>query len=245
MLTSEFQHAWREKQPLAPQITTRSVGNYEVFLNFARVQYMIQTYTAPKTNDVFCGKRAHIVANEQIETLSLAHSDWLVLVNANPIDEFHSLLVASDHREQRVTRFIVEDFCTASELHPDISIGFNSWSAGASQNHLHAHVVFSPLPISKGGGFESFKNVYQRFTSPSECFDELSWLELEGMAFNLLVHQGVMYLVPRKHEFDGKQVKRGFDSAFGRLPMTDQIEYDTIDSKGVDSILATILYDNS
>lgn len=239
---------WVKKYQGEPlSVLKKNIGGFEVRFNPLRAKYMTSTQHAAIDTDVFCHKWDAIVKNEMTGEISLPHFSWIVTTNTSPIEQYHSLLICAEHKEQIMTFSALEDFYVFSLEYPEISVGFNGWKAGASQKHLHAQVFFSALPITLWnrdvhGQVELYPGVNFTANSPQDAFNILQELERKDIPYNMLFTNGLIFIIPRKNENDSQNVKRGFDSVFGKVPVLSQEDYDSITVDDVKYILSTLMY---
>lgn len=245
----EIKDQWNRKyQGELPTILKKDVGGFEVRFNPLRAKYMTSTQHAAIDTDVFCHKWDTIVKNEKIGEISLPHFSWILTINTSPIEQHHSLLICADHQDQKMTKECMDDLHTFSLEYPETSVGFNGWKAGASQKHLHAQLFFSPLPIMKwevddeSGQVIDYPGICLISSKTKEAFATVQELVQENIPYNLLFANGSIYIIPRKNENDDKNVKRGFDSVFGKVPVLTQEDYDQVATEDVNQILATLMY---
>lgn len=240
---------WRKKYQGEPLVVeTKNIDGFEVRFNPLRAQYMTSTQHGGIDTDVFCHKWDRIVENEMIGEISLPNFSWIITTNTSPIEEFHSLLICSEHQAQEISLPCLEDLVAFSQTYPDISIGFNGWKAGASQQHLHAQLFFSALPISQwevdatSGLVRNYPGLCFTFSDTKTAFDHISKIREENAPYNVLISNEKIYIIPRKNEFDTYNVKRGFDSVFGKVPVLSQENYDQVSSEEIRSILASLTF---
>jgi len=229
-------------------IFKKNVGKFEVRFNPVRANYMATTQHATIDTDVFCHQWNHIVEHEQIGYVTLPHFSWIVAINTSPIEEYHSLLICAEHQEQTLNRDSFEDFYDFSSNNPQISVGFNSWNAGASQNHLHAQLFFSALPILQWKSVKEanvlidYPGLCMSFLNPLKAYEVIEELTTLHIPYNALFTGGIIFLIPRKNQDDSKNVKRGFDSVFGKIPLLTQQDYDDVTLANVDEIFNSLTY---
>lgn len=245
----EFKNLWKEKyQGELLTVSKKNIGGFEVRFNPLRARYMTSTQHAAIDSDVFCHKWNDIVKNEKIGEVVLPHYSWILTTNTSPIEEYHSLLICSEHQNQEMTLECIEDLYSFSLKYPEISIGFNGWGGGASQKHLHAQLFFSSLPITHWkkvddyGQVDHYPGICFTFTSPGAALAMIKELAIAQIPCNALFTEGTIFLAPRKSEDDGKNVKRGFDSVFGKVPLLTQDVYEQAIVADVEQILVTLLY---
>lgn len=246
---AEIRRQWDKKYQGEPlTILQKNVGGFEVRFNPLRAQYMTSTQHAAIDTDVFCHKWDKIVENEKIGEVSLPHFSWILATNTSPIEKYHSLLICTEHQDQEMTEECIDDLHTFSLEYPEISVGFNGWKAGASQKHLHAQLFLSQLPITewerdgKLGNVSAYPGVCFIISTPQEALARIQELVQENIPYNALFTNGLIYIIPRKNENDDQNVKRGFDSVFGKVPVLTQEDYDQATTDGVHHILTTLVY---
>lgn len=245
----EIKAQWDQKYQGEPlSVLKKSVGGFEVRFNPLRAQYMTSTQHAAIDTDVFCHKRDAIVQNEKVGEVTLPNFTWIIATNTSPIEQYHSLLICAEHQDQFMTLQCLEDLHTFSLEYPEISVGFNGWGAGASQKHLHAQLFFTPVPIAEWernaetGQVVGYPGICLTSTSPVDAFTQLQKLAHNAIPCNLLLTNGLIFIMPRKNENDDEKVKRGFDSVFGKIPLLSQEAYDQVTIDDVHHILATLTY---
>jgi len=139
---------------------------------------------------------------------NLAGKPARLLYNKFPFARLHGLLVPEPLSE--APQFLTPelhgwawDLCAESGV-PGICLGYNSYGAGASVNHLHfqSFVPDNPLPLqdarfAHNGGSESYPLPCKRFTDPVESWLELDRLHQRNTPYNLIYSQGCLHLVAR------------------------------------------------
>ena len=245
----EIKAQWDKKYQGEPlTILKKNIGGFEVRFNPLRARYMTSTQHAAIDTDVFCHKWDVIVKNEKIGEISLPHFSWILATNTSPIEQHHSLLICAEHQDQEMTAECMDDLHAFSLEYPELSVGFNGWRAGASQKHLHAQLFLSRLPITqwerdeKSGQISAYPGICFVLSTPQEAFTRIQELVQENIPYNVLFTNGLTYIIPRKNENDDKNIKRGFDSVFGKVPVLTQEDYDEATTDEVRNILATLMY---
>lgn len=148
------------------------------------------------------------LAKEILWQGDLAGKPARLLYNKFPFARLHGLLVPEPLRQ--APQFLTPelhgwawDLCAESGV-PGFCLGYNSYGAGASVNHLHfqSFVPDNPLPLqdarfAHNGGSESYPLPCQRFTDPVESWLELDRLHQRNTPYNLIYSQGCLHLVAR------------------------------------------------
>ncbi|MCW8890523.1 MAG: hypothetical protein OQL20_07690, partial [Sedimenticola sp.] len=91
-----------------------------------------------------------------------------------------------------------------SQALPGIGLGYNSFGAYASVNHLHFHLFVrdQPLPITAdcwvhNGGDKPYPANCTRFTSSAEAWRFIQELHGNKIPYSLLLYPGSLYCLPR------------------------------------------------
>lgn len=136
--------------------------------------------------------------------------------NKFPFADYHGLLVPDlgAHRPQFLAP---ADFHylwdVARELHarlPGFGLGYNSYGAHASVNHLHFQTFLrsEPLPIegarwTHNGGSEPYPCRCLRFDERAAAADCIAALHERATAYNLILSGGRLYCLPRRRQGEG------------------------------------------
>ena len=148
------------------------------------------------------------LAKEILWEGELAGKPARLLYNKFPFARLHGLLVPEPLREmpQCLTPELhgwAWDLCTESGT-PGLCLGYNSYGAGASVNHLHfqSFVQTNPLPLLDphfvhNGGTQPYPLLCQRFSDPAEAWFQLDQLHQQNTPYNLIYSQGCVHLVAR------------------------------------------------
>ena len=148
------------------------------------------------------------LAKEILWEGELAGKPARLLYNKFPFARLHGLLVPEPLREipQTLTPELhgwAWDLCTESGT-PGLCLGYNSYGAGASVNHLHfqSFVQTNPLPLLDphfvhNGGTQPYPLLCQRFSDPAEAWFQLDQLHQQNTPYNLIYSQGCVHLVAR------------------------------------------------
>jgi hypothetical protein len=155
------------------------------------------------------------LAKEILWEGELAGKAARILYNKFPFARLHGLLVPEPLRE--MPQFLTPelhgwawDLCTESGT-PGLCLGYNSYGAGASVNHLHfqSFVQTNPLPLLDphfvhNGGTQPYPLLCQRFSNPAEAWFQLDQLHQQNTPYNLIYCQGCLHLVARVPQDDPK-----------------------------------------
>ncbi len=148
------------------------------------------------------------LAKEVLWEGDLAGKPARLLYNKFPFAHLHGLLVPEPLREmpQYLTPELhgwAWELCAQSGV-PGLCLGYNSYGAGASVNHLHfqSFVQANPLPVQDAhfvhnGGTEPYALPCQRFTTPVEAWLELDRLHQQDTPYNLIYSKDCLHLVAR------------------------------------------------
>jgi len=87
---------------------------------------------------------------------------------------------------------------------PEVGVGYNSYGACASVNHLHFHlfVRHEPLPVvnahwSHNGGQVAYPATCSKFDSAQEAWRYIQELHGRKVPYNLIAYPGILYCLPR------------------------------------------------
>jgi hypothetical protein len=148
------------------------------------------------------------LAKEILWQGTLAGKPARVLYNKFPFARLHGLLVPEPSRAlpQFLTPELHQwawDVCRQSDL-PGLCLGYNSYGAGASVNHLHfqSFVQPHPLPVQDerfvpNGGSEPYPLPCLRFDDATDAWLELDRLHRNDAPYNLIYSKDCAHLVAR------------------------------------------------
>jgi len=138
-----------------------------------------------------------------------------LLYNKFPFARLHGLLVPEPLRQapQYLSPELhgwAADICAQSGV-PGLCVGYNSYGAGASVNHLHfqSFVQASPLPVqderfAHNGGNQPYPLPCQRFTDAEAAWFQLDHLHQHNIPYNLIYSQDCLHLIARAPQDSGK-----------------------------------------
>lgn len=138
----------------------------------------------------------------------LAGKPARILYNKFPFARLHGLLVPEPLRQ--LPQILSPDMhrwawqlCEQANV-PGLCLGYNSYGAGASVNHLHfqSFVQTRPLPVQDAsfvhnGGKEPYPLPCHRFTDPESAWHQLEQLHAHNTPYNLVYSQACLHLIPR------------------------------------------------
>jgi len=145
----------------------------------------------------------------------LAGKPARLLYNKFPFARLHGLLVPEPLHEmpQYLTPELhgwAWDICAESGV-PGLCLGYNSYGAGASVNHLHfqSFVQTNPLPVQDprfvhNGGSEPYPLPCQRFDDPANAWFDLDRLHQRNTPYNLIYSKDCLHLIARVPQDNGK-----------------------------------------
>lgn len=138
----------------------------------------------------------------------LAGKPARLLYNKFPFARLHGLLVPAplrqlpQHLSPEWHRWAWE-LCEQANV-PGLCLGYNSYGAGASVNHLHfqSFVQTRPLPVQAAcfihnGGNERYPLPCYRYTDPETAWAQLDHLQRHNTPYNLIYSQACLHLIPR------------------------------------------------
>lgn len=154
-----------------------------------------------------------------------------LLYNKFPFVDLHGLLVPD--RQLCLPQFLTRRYHEyawrlATELGgriPGMGIGYNSFGANASVNHLHLQMFVRqrPLPLLRpqwrhNGGDQAYPAVCRVFDQPEQAWGYLDSLHQEERPYNLVYLPGRVYCLPRARQ--GSFSSAAWSSGFGWYEMS-------------------------
>lgn len=208
---------------------SRRAGPWEVMFNPIRALRppRISGMTFDRLRQPFDATGFHFnktfLVREELWEGELAGKPARILYNKFPFARLHGLLLPEPlHQAPQ---------CLSAELHrwawavcahsgvPGLHLGYNSYGAGASVNHLHfqSFVQSNPLPVqdprfAHNGGSAPYPLPCQRFTDRESAWLELDRLHRSNTPYNLIYRKDCLHLVARVPQ-DSRQLGdpiRGF-----------------------------------
>lgn len=155
-----------------------------------------------------------------------------MLYNKFPFARLHGLLVPDALRE--TPQFLSPelhiwawDICAESGV-PGLCLGYNSYGAGASVNHLHFQSFVQPVPLpvqdsffAHNGGTRPYPVRCLRFSDAADAWAELDRLHHSNTPYNLIYSKGCLHLVARVAQ-DSDQLRPPY-SSFGWSEMAGAV----------------------
>jgi hypothetical protein len=126
--------------------------------------------------------------------------------NKFPFARLHGLLVPEPLRE--LPQYLdaglhrwAWDVCAQTDI-ADFCLGYNSYGAGASVNHLHLQSFVQTLPVhdarfSHNGGTEAYPLPCLRLTDADDAWAAIADLHRAETPYNLVYGKGAMHLIAR------------------------------------------------
>jgi len=197
-------------------IGLRHAGPWEVQFNPLRalrpprmVRQQVSGLTAPFDPDGFHFAKPFL-RKEIFWRGPLGGRDVTLLYNKFPFVRLLGLLVpeAREGRPQYLQQadhdYIWRVLANLAQGLPGVGIGYNSYGAYASVNHLHFHLFVreEPLPVTAGhwthnGGQVAYPAACHRFDSAQDAWRFIQELHGLRVPYNLIVYPGVLYCLPR------------------------------------------------
>jgi hypothetical protein len=183
----------------------------------------------------------------------LAGKPARLLYNKFPFARLHGLLVPEPLRE--MPQFLTPelhgwawDLCAQSGV-PGLCLGYNSFGAGASVNHLHfqSFAQAHPLPAQDprfvhNGGAVPYPLTCQHFDNPADAWLELDRLHQRNTPYNLIYSKECLHLVARVPQDSDKlnATSRGYgwSEMAGAVTLFSRDAYDGLDAEGFSGELA-------
>lgn len=193
------------------------------------------------------------LAKEILWQGELAGKPSRLFYNKFPFARLHGLLVPEAPRE--LPQFLTPelhrwawDVCAQSGV-PGLSLGYNSYGAGASVNHLHfqSFVQSAPLPLqdphfSHNGGSHAYPLTCLRFIDPAAAWLELDRLHRHNTPYNLVYSRGCLHLVARvpqdSDKLNAQSRGYGWSEMAGAVTRFSRDSYEGLDAAGFAAELA-------
>lgn len=194
------------------------------------------------------------LAKEILWEGELAGKPARLLYNKFPFARLHGLLVPEASRQLPQTlspelHGWAWDLCAESGV-PGLCLGYNSYGAGASVNHLHfqSFVQARPLPVqdarfAHNGGSQHYPLPCQRFDDPAEAWFELDRLHQRNTPYNLIYSNGCLHLVARAPQDSNKLSSQscgyGWSEIAGAVTLFSRETYDDLNAVAFETELAS------
>ncbi len=202
-----------------PPVRRRRAGPWEVQFNPLRgLRPARASGGAPQSNRApFDPKGFHFnkpfLRREAFWTGGLAGLEVELLYNKFPFVDLHALLVP--RRQEKAPQFLQRQqhegawAMTQALGHslPGVGLGYNSYGAFASVNHLHFQLYCrsEPLPLEApgwrhNGGDRPYPLGCTAFDDAAQAWDALARLNNSGASYNLVYTPGRLYCMPRRRQ---------------------------------------------
>ncbi|MHB1085792.1 MAG: hypothetical protein ACYCZA_13255 [Thiobacillus sp.] len=186
------------------------------------------------------------LAREILWAGHLAGKPARMLYNKFPFARLHGLLVPDPPRE--TPQYLTPELhgwawavCMESGV-PGFCLGYNSYGAGASVNHLHfqSFVQTNPLAVQDpqfvhNGGALPYPLHCQRFTDAESAWFELDLLHQKHTPYNLIYSQGCLHLIARvpqdSSKLGGMSRGYGWSEMAGALTLFSREAFDALSAE--------------
>jgi diadenosine tetraphosphate (Ap4A) HIT family hydrolase len=144
---------------------------------------------------------------------TLAGVELELLFNKYPFADLHTLLVPKRlenapqylQRQQHEAAWAMTQVLARSL--PGIGLGYNSYGAFASVNHLHFQLFLrsEPLPVADpcwrhNGGDTPYPIACAAFQAPDQAWDAIAQLNESGASYNTVYTSQRLYCIPRRRQ---------------------------------------------
>jgi hypothetical protein len=183
--------------------------------------------------------------------------DATLFYNKFPFADYHGLLVPDlgKHRPQFLE---AADFAFLWDLAqeqaarmPGFGLGYNSYGAHASVNHLHFQTYLreEPLPIedahwAHNGGADPYPSRCLRFESRQEADEFIVELHRQAISYNLILSAGRLYCLPRRKQ--GEVACAPWLNALawyemaGGFPLASEVDFERLSPEEIAAQLAAV-----
>lgn len=174
-----------------------------------------------------------------------------LLYNKFPFAPLHGLLVPEPLRER--PQFLTPELHgwawdvarSAGSAVPGMCLGFNSYGAYASVNHLHFQTFVRDRPLpAQGDPDRAYPLPRQHFAEPEAAWFFLDELHQRNQVYNLVYSRDGVLVMPRARqgEIPPEPWSAGFawSEAAGVFPVASREAYDALDHAGLYSALARL-----
>jgi len=200
-------------------VETRRAGPWELQLNPLRA-YRPARHSGAVVTGIrapFEAARFHFdkpfLRQEIVWEGSLRGRQATLFYNKFPFADYHGLLVPDigDHRPQFLEpadlAWLWELALELNARMPGFGLGYNSYGAHASVNHLHFQSFLreAPLPVedarwAHNGGGEPYPCRCLRFDTQAEAAEAIAELHAKEISYNLVLADGLFYCLPRRKQ---------------------------------------------
>lgn len=225
----------------------KKVGAYRVKYLPGRLQYLKDTAPVPFTHidrphdpqDVFCRLKEDMNQKQKILDLNVQNFRWDLLINNNPIESFHAMLIPQgEPSNQLLQPEQLEDLQMLAVANPSITLGFNTFGAAASQNHFHTHLFFTDWSIKDIAKIPIANRQFE-IEDGAAINEYLAHLKNANTPYNLAMTKDGVIITPRNREhIEG--IKFGVDAISGRFLTTSIDQFNNINEQQIEEILKKI-----
>lgn len=227
--------------------SARSIGQYCIKYLPGRLQYLKDTAPLRFTSidmphdplEVFCRLKDNMNARQKLLDLRVNNFTWDLLVNNNPIESFHTMLIPQGEPDnQLIQPTHLEDLQMIVAANPGVTIGFNTFGAAASQNHFHAHLFFTDWSVKDIARIPITKRIFK----PEDTIginEYLASLRKNNAPYNLVMTKDRVVITPRNREHING-IKFGVDAISGRFLTTSLDQFNDMTEKDIEEILKMI-----
>jgi len=202
-----------------PTVDWRSVGPWEAQFNPWRALRPLRSsrdpvsgISAPFDRTAFNFNRPFL-RQETIWAGDLLGTRVDLLFNKFPFAPLHALLVPDRRSNQpqlldrRSHGYAWDVTQRLAERMRGIGLGYNSYGACASVNHLHFQLFVrsKPLPVAKDSwrhncGVSVYPTECERYLDEAEAWERIAVLHSESTSYNLVYQPGLVYVLPRRKQ---------------------------------------------
>ena len=130
-----------------------------------------------------------------------------------------------------------------------LCLGYNSFGAGASVNHLHFQSFAQPDPLpvqdprfAHNGGSEPYPLPCKRFTEPADAWFELDRLHEQNIPYNLIYSKNCLHLIARVPQDSGQLTTQsrgyGWSEMAGAVTLFSREAYESLQASAFEQELA-------
>lgn len=231
--------------------SSKTLGIYTVSYLPGRLQYLkdnlpkngMRVGTPHFNGDAFCILLHDIEKKQKITDLKVGQYTWRVIANNNPIESYHCVLIPDGEPQNQVmTLEYFQDLALLVESNHNITLGFNSFGAGASQNHFHSHLFFNKWSISTINNMPIQRKFFQ-LKETQKAVLYTNFLVGINIGHNITMSSDGIVITKRKSEHIGG-IRYGVDAISGRFLTTSLEQYDTMTVSAIETILEQIAFSN-
>jgi len=251
-----FQRLLQMDLDALPVWSSRQVAKWQVFYNAIRAlrPARVSSERLNRIKSEFDNNKFHfnkaflkpeILWQGEYEGISLR-----VLYNKFPFAPYHLIVVASPESAQaqyltkELHHYIFTLVMNSQHALPGLAMGYNSFGAGASVNHLHfqGFIRDEPLPVesadwSHNGGDKSYPVSCMVFDSAEQSWQWIQDFHEKNQPYNILYRAGRCYLLSRAFQGAVKLPDWlngcGWLDLAGVMTLSNQHEFETLSSSDI------------